>query len=104
MVRISHARRARFSRIKIHAYYEFNVQKFVRKKPKYKSEKLTDCFEFHYTNYGSTSTLPKINKLTRSQVSKTRGNIAGTKYVRSGSKKLRGSFCNFTSSDKAFQR
>ena len=76
----------RFSRIKIpvHAYDEFSVQQFVRKRPKYKSENLL-------TVLSSTllTVVPQAHsqndKLTRSRVSETRGYIAGTKYVHSGS-------------------
>ena len=74
----------RFSRIKIHAYDKFNVQKFTRKRLKYKLENLL-------TVLSSTllTVVPQAHsqndKLTRSRVSETRGYIAGTKYVHSGS-------------------
>ena len=50
-VRISYAWRVRFSRIKIQAYNDFSVQRFVRKRLKYKSVNLQLL--------SSTSTLPK---------------------------------------------
>ena len=74
----------RFSRIKIHAYDEFSVQQFIRKRPKYKSENLPTVLSSTLLTVVAQAHF-QTDKLTRSQVSKTFGYIVCTKYMRSGS-------------------